>query len=250
MVYALAHLQQLDPMADERVSGPSIAHPSIAVVADVRLYREGLARALGARLELTVVCDVALGQEGIARLGLTQPDIVLLEAPSARLADVVSQLRAVVPAARVVAFALADEEHDAIRCAEAGASGYVSRDATIEELVTTILRVARGEFPCSPRVATLLARRLSVLAGRRPTPASGPDPQTLLTARERQILALIDDGLSNKEIAARLGIELSTVKNHVHHILDKTSATRRAQAAARLRAARPEGRRQSDGARL
>jgi DNA-binding NarL/FixJ family response regulator len=132
----------------------------------------------------------------------------------------------------VIAFAIGDEEQDAILCAEAGAAGYVSREASVEDLVSTIVRVAEGEFPCTPRIAALLAQRVSSLAASRDENALA----TSLTAREREVLRLVDEGLSNKEIARQLGIGVSTVKNHVHNILDKTQASGRGQAAARVRA--------------
>jgi DNA-binding NarL/FixJ family response regulator len=195
------------------------------------LYRDGLVRALAGLPEVDVVGSAPICEASLALLPAMRPDIVLLEANAASRPEVVQSILEAVPETKVVAFAVADEEHDAVQCAEAGASGYVSRDATIEELVATIIRVARGEFPCSPRVAALLAHRISALATHG-TPKTGDRG---LTGRERQILRLIDEGLSNKEIAQRLGIEVSTVKNHVHHILDKTRAVRRTQAAARFR---------------
>ncbi|HYD54989.1 MAG TPA: response regulator transcription factor [Gemmatimonadaceae bacterium] len=220
-------------MNEARISGATAARPAVVVMADVRLYREGLARALAQRAELHLLGDVPTTPAGLQRVALLRPDITLLEYAPPRLRELVAAVRASCPTTRVVTFAVADDEHDAIRCAEAGASGFVAGEATIEELVTTIVGVSRGEFPCSSRVAALLARRLSSLAS-----AAAPlpvQPAAPLTLRERQVVSLIDEGLSNKEISARLGIGLSTVKNHVHHILDKSRARRRSQAAARLR---------------
>jgi len=205
--------------------------PRLVLLADVRLYREGLVRALEATPEVEIIGAAAVTETSLDFLVASQPDIVLLEAAAPHLPTVVHAIISRVSGTKIVAYAIADEEHDAIRCAEAGVSGYVTREASIEELVTTILRVARGEFPCSPRVAALLARRVSSLAAQ----GEPGGVASRLTMREREIIRLIDDGLSNKEIAHRLGIGLSTVKNHVHHILDKTSASRRTQAAARLR---------------
>jgi DNA-binding NarL/FixJ family response regulator len=214
------------------------AHPSstvpthrVAVLADVRLYREGLARALEVSPLLEVVGAAALGLPAQELLAARRPDIVLLEGASARVPAVVGAVLGWAPSAKVVAFGTVDEEVDPVQFVEAGVAGYVSHEASIEDVVRVIVDVARGEFPCSAHVASLLARRISGLAGQ----ASSRNVASSLTGRERQILRLIDDGLSNKEIGARLGIELSTVKNHVHHILDKTRATRRAQAAAHAR---------------
>ena len=95
-------------------------------------------------------------------------------------------------------------------------------DATAQELVATIQGCACGEFHCSPRMAAMLVRRVSALAQGVAEDRRDDD----LTLRERTIVGLIDNGLSNKEIARRLGIELSTVKNHVHRILEKLHAPR------------------------
>jgi len=216
-------------------TGGLVSRLRVVLLADVRLYREGLVHALAGLPELEVVGAAPVNEASLALLEATRPAIVLLEAAAARVPTVVHSLLAVVPEAKVVAFAIADEESEALLCAEAGAAGYVAREASIDDLVSTIVRVAQGEFPCSPRVAALFARRISSLSAQR-EPAEAASG---LTAREREILRLIDDGLSNKEIAQRLGIGVSTVKNHVHHILDKTRASGRAQAAARLRARWP-----------
>lgn len=215
---------------DRRGSQPATTY-RVALLADVRLYRDGLAVALGGRPELEMLGAAPVNETGLEFLAAAHPDIVLLDAAAARSPGTVHAIRAVVEQAKVVAFAIGDEERDAILCAEAGVSGYVSSEASLDDLVGTIVRVAQGEFPCSPRVAALLAQRISSLAAQR-------EPQVVgerLTAREREVLRLIDQGLSNKEIARRLDIGVSTVKNHVHNILDKTSASRRTQAAARVR---------------
>jgi DNA-binding NarL/FixJ family response regulator len=106
----------------------------------------------------------------------------------------------------------------------------VSREATLAELLDGVEAAARGEALVSEPVAAALIRRVASVAGER-TVANG----TLLTRREREIVRLIGDGLSNKEIATSLQIELATVKNHVHNILEKLHVARRGEAAARLR---------------
>jgi DNA-binding NarL/FixJ family response regulator len=92
--------------------------------------------------------------------------------------------------------------------------------------------VTRGEFLCSPGTAATLLRRVAALAAERHTADNG----ARLTPREQQVVRLIDEGLSNKEIARRLSIEVRTVKNHVHSILEKLQVRRRGEAAARMRA--------------
>jgi DNA-binding NarL/FixJ family response regulator len=106
----------------------------------------------------------------------------------------------------------------------------VAREGSVHDLVDAVERAARGELQCSPQVAGTLIRRLAWRAAAGATLIPSP-----LTARESEIVRLIDEGLSNKEIAVRLGIEVATVKNHVHNLLEKLRVRRRSEAAARLR---------------
>lgn len=209
----------------------SSARHQIALLADVRFYREGLTRALEGCPQLEIVGAAPVNADGLALLKVTRPEIVLLEVAPARMDAVVQAVLAVIPRGKVVAIAIGDEELNAVACAEAGAAGYVSNEASVEELIAIIMRVACGEFPCSPHVASFLALRLSALSAR----GTLAELRQALTAREWEIVRLLDDGLTNKEIAKHLGIVVSTVKNHVHNILNKTRVSRRAQAAARLR---------------
>ena len=210
----------------------------VIVLADVQLYREGLARLLGENESIIVAAAGSADRSCLPSIRSERPDVVLLEANSACRPAFVHEIERAAPDARLVAYGVIDEERQALQCAEAGVAAFVSGEATGEELVSTILGVARGEFSCSPRFAAALVQRVRVLAqGRAPA-----TEDSSLTGRERGILALIDEGLSNKEIAARLGIEVCTVMNHVHHILEKMHATCRSQAAARARAIRPHHR--------
>jgi DNA-binding NarL/FixJ family response regulator len=135
-------------------------------------------------------------------------------------------------ATRVLALGVADRVDDVLACAEAGAAGYVTRDASLDELVAAVHATTHSELVIAPAMAAALLQRAGHLARAR---AVDRQPDVKLTAREIQIVALIDAGLSNKQIAARLSIELSTVKNHVHNILDKLDVTRRNDAAAVVR---------------
>jgi DNA-binding NarL/FixJ family response regulator len=118
-----------------------------------------------------------------------------------------------------------------VACAAAGVSGYVLHDEPHEELMKAVLAVARGEIWCPPRVAAVLMRRM----GPHGSTPDMPLGTARLTVREREILALIDGGLSNKEIARKLSIEVRTVKNHVHNLLEKLRVHRRGEAVALLR---------------
>jgi DNA-binding NarL/FixJ family response regulator len=135
------------------------------------------------------------------------------------------------PGAALIALAIEDAPGSVASCAEAGVAGYVPRAASLAELRETVLHVARGESPCSPRAAAGLFRRVAALAAER----DGRGPPAGLTRREVQVLDLLESGLSNREIAVRLSIAVPTVKNHVHHILGKLDVRRRGEAVALAR---------------
>jgi two-component system, NarL family, nitrate/nitrite response regulator NarL len=113
---------------------------------------------------------------------------------------------------------------DVIACAEAGISGYVTREATLADLVATIERTTRGEAVCPPAVTASLLERIAVLANAR---RDRPPLLDQLTNREAEIVRLIELGMSNKEIASTLCIAVPTVKNHVHNVLSKLNLQRR-----------------------
>jgi len=167
--------------------------------------------------------------DAVALLSSNQPDVVLLDIAmpdSFAAAEVIGRIA---PRASLVALGVPHETDDVVRCAEAGIAAYVPRDASLEELLEAVDHARRGELRCSPKVAAGLLRRVAARAAQQEVPS------LTLTAREREIVRLIDDGLSNKDIARRLGIEVATVKNHVHNALKKLRVRRRAEAAVRLR---------------
>jgi two-component system nitrate/nitrite response regulator NarL len=211
----------------------------VFVVSDVRLYREGLSDLLGRIARISIVGTAGTTDAGLERVHDLQPDVVLFDLGAGRDLTVASDLLGRAPNARVVALAAPDSEEDVIALAEAGVLGYVTREQSFSDLVKTIESVARGEMVCPPWVATVLVRRVQALA------ADRPQPTHRLTPREEEILDLVGQGLSNKEIAARLYIEVTTVKNHVHNILEKLGVSRREEAVARMRANLLSGRRPS-----
>jgi DNA-binding NarL/FixJ family response regulator len=221
-------------------SSPALRSPGDAVhsdavrvfiLADVRLYREGLARALDQQHGLSVVGTASVCDEALAQLATIPTDIVLLDVAMTNAVATARSLLASTPSLKVVAFAVGDRDDDVLAVAEAGLAGYVPRDASLEDLALAILSAARGEVHCSPRTAATLFRRLATLAVGHSTGSYTP-----LTARELEIARLVGRGLSNKEIAAQLSIEVATVKNHVHNVLEKLKLRRRAEVTARVHA--------------
>jgi DNA-binding NarL/FixJ family response regulator len=206
----------------------------VFVVGDVRLYCEGVAHLLSAQPTLQVVGIAAPARESMHDIATANPDVVLIDSITARRGDTVRLISATSTKSQVIAFAVREEEAELLACAEAGVAGYIGCDASAAELTGILRSAGSGELACSPRLAAILLQRVAMLTHDRGGPQS-----PLLTPREQEILRLIDSGLMNKEIASELSIGLSTVKNHVHHILEKLGVTRRAAAAAKVRKAGP-----------
>jgi two-component system, NarL family, nitrate/nitrite response regulator NarL len=197
------------------------------IAADIRLYREGLAQLLSREEGITVVGAVSADRDALPQLQALAPDVIILEVASTGKLVTVRDFSVLVPRSAVVALGLPDSEADIIACAEMGAAAYVTREASLDELVVAVRSAACGELICSPRTAGTLVRRLAALSAARPS-----DPSSArVTLRECEIGLLIHEGLSNKEIAVRLSIEAATVKNHVHNLLKKLNVHHRADAA-------------------
>jgi len=213
------------PSAHRRVTEERLTlRPVRLVVASgVRIYRDSLAELLGADERLDVVARVSGWDRCLDALATFAPDVVLLDL---RLAPRGLDLRSLGPV-KVVALAV-DGAEGVVECGEVGAAGYVTVDDSVARAVERILSAHRGEVDAAPDVAARLLARLSELH------TSLPRVQTL-TRREREIADLVGAGLSNKEIASRLHIEVATVKNHVHSVIVKSGADDRRSAAERLR---------------
>ncbi len=201
----------------------------VAVVSDVTLYREGMARLLADEQALDVVGTAGGCDEAVALLGVGRADVVLVDMAMPSSEATIRALRRTGTLANVIALGVADVEEEVLACIEAGAAGYVARDAPLGELTALIRSVNGGEVIVTPRMAAALARRLSSLAAHRPIVRPGT-----LSLREVEIARLVATGLPNKEIAARLCIAPTTVKNHVHNILEKLGIERRSEIAAHL----------------
>ena len=198
----------------------------IFVVVNIRPYREGLVQLLDAREESIVVGAAATGRDAVERLDETAPDVALVDRGIPDLDELSIALAERSPRIPLAIVGIADPESDVLACAEMGISGYITPESSIDELVATLQSVADGELICSPRTAGVLMRRLAELANG----SCRNGTFALLTRREREVAALMCENLSNKEIAIRLSIEVATVKNHVHNVLDKLRVHRRAEA--------------------
>lgn len=203
----------------------------LEVYSPVRLFAQSLVVALG-RFEKFHVADPAGSFEALLeRLGKRPPDVLLVDVVGADIARNIAVISDRWPSLPILAIAVPDDPVEVVACAEAGFSAFLPRGASIETAHDAILAAARDETICSGRVATTLMREIH----RRPKLA--PEPvEACLTARERQIVPLLAEGRSNKEIARELAISVATVKNHVHNILGKLGAGHRRAAVARVQA--------------
>jgi DNA-binding NarL/FixJ family response regulator len=216
---------------------------TVVVIEDNRLLRDGLTTLLNAQADFRVVASVADADAGLVRVRETRPHVVLVDAVLGThdCHEFVERLRHAAPATRVVVMDLLPVQEDFGAFIKAGASGFIVKDATLEELVATLRSVAEG-VDVVPRALT--GRLLSLVAEHvivRRTPALLGAMR--MTTREVEITALIAEGLSNKEIAQRLDIATYTVKSHVHNILEKLALHTRLEIAAHAHRAgtgRPE----------
>ncbi len=198
----------------------------IVILSDVRFVREALVAIFERSGKLNVFGVAAeLGaafEQQLAR----QPDIVLIDTVLPDGREAVRRISQLAPETCIVALSLTEREDEVLAWVEAGVSAYIPRSAALEEVVPILEGALRGEQVCSPRVASSLVRRLAAGKSRERSAE-----WIALTRRELEIVQLIDQGLTNKEIARRLEISLATAKSHVHNALAKLGLDRRSQAA-------------------
>ena len=207
------------------------AELSVIVVAKVRLYREGLAKALDGMNHVRISGSCATVESTTAMIEERRPDVAIVDMEIPGALELIADMRTECPGTRFIAFGVDDDIGKILDCAKAGAAGYVTANASLDELLNAVERAVAGELLCTPRVAAELFRRMSEAVAQQPD--SGSSEAVSLTVREVQVFGYVQRGLSNKEIAAALSIAESTVKNHVHHLLEKLRVGSRAQAMAR-----------------
>jgi len=207
----------------------------ILVVDDHTLFRRGLTALLEARPRFCVVGEAGDAGEALRRAAELQPDVILLDhhLPGVQGVDALQGLRQAAPQARVLMLTVSEDDQTLADALRRGASGYLLKTVDSDVLTTAIDRATRGESTISLEMTGKLVSAYQALQGAEelaPQPALA-DPVQALSARERQILAEIARGASNKEIARTLDIAEATVKIHVQHILRKLNLTSRVQAA-------------------
>ena len=202
----------------------------LLIVDDHEIARAGLRSLLATEPTWRVVGEATNGVEGIALCRRLEPDLVLMDIRMPDM-DGIAATRAILAerrATRVVITTMYEDPDYMQRALEAGAVGYVLKDATRQVLCDAVRQALRGEFPLHQEIAAQLLRRLATGPA---NPGRGGFEQ--LTPRELEVLRLLPQGLTNRQIAGRLFISAGTVKLHIEHILAKLDVADRTQAAAR-----------------
>jgi DNA-binding NarL/FixJ family response regulator len=212
----------------------------VLIVDDHPVFRDGLAGLLATLPEVEVVGTAGTAEEALAALRETAPDVVLMDInlPGASGVEATRRASQIAPATAVLVISMVDDDDSVFAAMAAGARGYVLKGASAAEITAALRTVAAGGAVFGAGIA-------SRLLARTPARPSGPLPlprQDDLTTREREVLDLLADGASNRQIARSLGVSLKTVQNHVSRILDKLQAADRTQAALRARGVPPASR--------
>jgi DNA-binding NarL/FixJ family response regulator len=194
----------------------------VAIADDHRVVRVGLEQLLQTFDDVEFVGAGAGGEEAVAMCTEHRPDVLLLDLsmPDVDGIEVTKRLRDASPDTKVVVFTSFSDRERIVQALDAGAVGYLLKDAEPEELHAAVQAASRGEAPITPRAAAAL------LADRRERPA-----EVALTAREREVLGLVVEGLANKQIARRMGISEKTVKGHLTNLFQRIGVADRTQAA-------------------
>jgi len=200
----------------------------VLVVTEIRLYRDGVADALRRLPDVELVVTAADGAAAVMAARRAECDVVLVDMVLPDCTRTVRALLSARPTVKVVALGVPEDGPEVVAVAEAGIAGYVSREDTVDQVGEALRSVLRGEAACSGKVTAGLLAHIALQAKVRPTSAVAAP----LTPRERDVLRLIENGMSNKEIARALDLQLSTVKNHVHNVLTKFGASGRAEVSA------------------
>lgn len=206
---------------------------SLAIIEDNRLLREGLSAILGEHSDFAV--EHVAPEADFDHLRKARPRVILLDVglESDDSLELVQRLRVDLPDARVIVMDLVPAHEDLAQYVNAGVAGFILKDATVEDLLDTIRSVAKGEKVLPSEMTSSLFSQIAEVAVRRNYTTR--KEATGLTPREREVVEMIGDGLSNKAIAKAVGISPHTVKSHVRNIMDKLALHTRLEIAAFLR---------------
>jgi len=212
----------------------------VIVISDIKIYCEGLSRILSATYPLEVIGAENNFPDTIENIKQNVPDVILLDMTMVDSCRFAENVLTVNPQIKIVALGISENEENIVECAEVGITGYVAREASLDELIETVIGTQKGEFCCPPKIAACIFKTIQRIAkntnnGRLSNIVHNDESIiSSLTKREQQIIRLMAAGLSNKKISCNLTIEVSTVKNHVHNILVKLGVSSRTQAVSLL----------------
>jgi DNA-binding NarL/FixJ family response regulator len=200
----------------------------VAVVDDQELFRRGLTMLLGVEEDIEVVGEAGDGVAATELAATAVPDVVLMDVrmPKRSGIEACASIKDVAPSAKIIMLTVSDEEADLYDAVKNGASGYLLKDSSIDEVAQAIRVVAEGQSLISPSMAVKLLDEFKQMT--RSDRQQVPTPR--LTDRELEVLKLVAQGLNNREIAKRLFISENTVKNHVRNILEKLQLHSRMEA--------------------
>ena len=202
----------------------------VLVVDDHALFRRGLQMVLEQEDDIEVVGEAGDGAEAVEKSADTMPDIVLMDVrmPKRGGIDACTAIKDAVPSAKIIMLTISDEEADLYDAIKAGASGYLLKEISIEEVAAAIRAVHEGQSLISPSMASKLLNEFATMIKKTDERQQLPTPR--LTAREMEVLRLVAKGLNNRDIAKQLFISENTVKNHIRNILEKLQLHSRMEA--------------------
>ena len=205
-------------------------------IIEVRLIANIFVDVLGAEPNIAMVGFATNAQDGLRIIQEQAVDVALVSVglPDQSALELIRNILDTSPYTKVLALGLSENADDVLQYIEAGASGYILKDSSLNDLVKTLQLTRRGEAQVSAKIAGAMMERLSSLARLFSTVENGMTDGVRLTPREQQVLQCIEKGCTNQEIAAQLLVEIGTVKNHVHNILEKLNVSNRDEAASYL----------------
>ena len=202
----------------------------VVLVDDHALFRRGLELVLAEASDIEIVGQAADGDDAVRLVRELTPDVVLMDVRMPRMSGIEAArlIRDTVPGTKVVMLTVSDDEADLFASVRAGASGYLLKEVSIDEVAGAVRAVTRGHALISPSMAAKLLTEFNALAQRADERQRSGAPK--LTERELQVLKLVAKGMSNREIANELFIAENTVKNHVRNMLEKLGMHSRMEA--------------------